>query len=94
MSNPTRPGARQCAAPDEYRFEIVEDGAAIKLPCGKVSWHPKDVEFGYAACCGRFLRDEQQAEALLDARARACACSPCRDRTGWPCLMVNLDVAR
>ena len=58
MNVSTQP--RQCSAPSSTSFEIVENGQAIKLPCGRVSYHPKDVENKFAACCGRFLADEQR----------------------------------
>lgn len=51
--------ASRCSAPSVTSFEIVKDGTAIKLPCGRISHNPNDVKHRFAACCGRFLADEQ-----------------------------------
>ena len=61
----------RCSAPSSTSFEIVAGGTAIKLPCGKVSYHPLDVEHRFAACCGRYLEDDaerERLEALMRAR--------------------------
>lgn len=43
-------------------YEIINQGKAIKLPCGAVSHNENDVKHRFCARCGRFLEWKHQKE--------------------------------